>query len=123
MLTYPTAEVLAKTLKADQGFTVSGITGESITHQDGYLVGGLVQEWIIPLDDQAAEKIFLFAWNYVSDLILPERWLGAWVDAETGLVHLDVSEWRWGLLDAVRVGRQRQEKALWSLEESAEIRL
>ena len=69
----------------------------------------------------AAWDVEVFA-TYLAEVI-GAHYLGWWADSETGKVWVDGTTWYGDLAEAARVGRYRNEIAIYDIEAQAEIRL
>lgn len=97
----------------------------------GFMVGGAVPELVVPWIDKESlwnlstrdrrERLYQAAGQFAQ-----ENWLritaypgfraiGAWVNQETGYVHLDVSDWFASLTIALDTARGRKELAVYDI--------
>lgn len=106
-------------LDANGGVTIS-LTGEP-TPMSGYIVGGLVPEYICltPTWENIAE----FVAENIARLRTPGCYLGLWRDSEAQRVHMDVSQRYNDLGLATYVGIRRGEIAIWDVANAKEIQL
>jgi hypothetical protein len=90
----------------------------------GFMVGGLVSEEIVKVDEFLRDNVVGFIWLHLNNLTeTNNRYVGAWVNTDTGNVHLDISE-RWTTYsEAMQAARMRGELAVWDLQYEKEIRL
>lgn len=101
------------------GATVSLETGEVATHADGFYVGGLVQEIVLPLPmDHHTMDV---ATSQIGEATGWTGYIGTWINGNQ--VHVDASEWYATLDEAVTVARSRGELAIWEIAGGTEFRL
>lgn len=79
----------------------------------GYYVGGVVPSLVDPLN------VF-----QVADFIesADAEYVGIWTDTDTGTVYVDLSDWTPSESNALAMGRERGEIAIWDIEGCREIR-
>lgn len=108
-------------LQTDGGFTISPATGERPS--EGYMVSLAEYEETFDLDTLSIEDIGAYRarhWSQFAD-IPNARW-GGWVD-DDGTVYFDVSLHVNSLDEAVALGQQWKQKAIFHLDSFSEIRL
>jgi hypothetical protein len=92
------------------------------TPRTGYMVGGIVQEVIVPLEQFSSKDVHDFAMANQDDLKLhTASFIGTWVDRSTGMVHLDLSEHFSGLDAAMAIAQSAGEKAIYGIEHGEDI--
>lgn len=105
-------------LKLQGGYTYKPDTE---TPSYGYMVGGAAKPLTAPQSDVTAEVILAYANVMQEALSAPEAFLGVWLDPETGLVWLDVSDWHFFSGEAARISRERGEISYWDLHKEKAI--
>ena len=56
-----------------------------------------------------------------SELMVAEGLLGVWIDPKTGVREVDATLWVESLEDAIRVGREFDQKAIWDCKANKEV--
>jgi hypothetical protein len=100
------------------------LTGEQVLHRRGYYVGGLVPSAIVAA----------FGVSYIEDCLerfvqqhvgwtedREDIYLGTWLNG--GNVYIDLSEWVGDRDQAIGLGRERGELAVWDCERGEEVTL
>ena len=90
----------------DAGFMVSRAGSEIITE--------------MPLIREHLER---FVQAYQDELDNSDTYLGTWIDPDTGLVYLDISDNLDNLDTAVALGVEREQLAIYAVEQGETIRL
>lgn len=95
---------------------------------DGYMVGGMVEEATFFGGTTPAKWSHRDVGDFITeheDMLRsnPELFVGAWLNTETGMVHLDISERCETIGVALLLAGERDEIAIWDLKNSKEIRL
>lgn len=104
--------------RVERGETVSVPT----VPVDGYMVGGWTQEIVVPRDERlVTAAVEYFARTYAVEIESGNLFVGAWENGDTGLVHVDMSQRYDTLADALRVGKERNELAVWAVERGEEV--
>jgi 8-oxo-dGTP pyrophosphatase MutT (NUDIX family) len=126
-----TGSSMMDALRTNGGFTIDARTGASPT--DGYQVGidghTMQVDGQIPTIDQlnnmSAEELAGHVEKWMGDnadlFDKPNMMVGGWHDTSTGLVHFDVSEHVPTLDQAVQLGQERNQIAVWDNANAAEI--
>jgi len=96
----------------DGGATVS--TDGSPLPTVGFMVGGAVPEWAAPADILTVNRVRQFV-----DLYSTRKYLGSWSDH--GRIVFDVSTHHDSYADALRVARERGERAVWDIVNAQSI--
>ena len=88
----------------------------------GYMVSRVGSEVITeaPLTREVVEG---FTQAYQDELDNSDTYLGTWVDPDTGLVYLDISDNLDNLDTAVALGAEREQLAIYAVEQGETIRL
>lgn len=108
-------------LVADNGATVN-LYGYSPS--EGYMVGGVVEEEVFTHTSNTAHvRAVAFIKDHEDILSDPELFIGAWLNEETNMVHLDISQRFSTMEEAAEVASFRDELAIWDLGTSKEIRV
>lgn len=92
---------------------------------DGFIVGGIVPSLTIAPSDglDHADKIRLTAGFVMRNSDIPGAYFGSWLDVETGIIHVDVSE-RFESETAARTASlARDEIAYWDVSGAREVRV
>jgi hypothetical protein len=108
---------LIETLPHAGGFTVS-THGENVPNE-GYMVALPDKEMQVPLDTFGAADIVWYVGHHAEDLRPAHRFLGGWLHHQ--IVYLDTSNWDPDLQDALRLGAQWHQLAIFDLGHMAEI--
>lgn len=112
-------------------FTIQGWDGFSVKHDlteyggGGYAVGGASKCFEIKADD--------LSWNHFAYIIMPHLreltrgkgarlLIGGWVDAQ-GMAYLELSDIVQNRAEALALGKEREEKAIYDLWNNEEITL
>ena len=85
----------------------------------GYMVSRAGSEIITELP-MMRDHLERFAQAYQEELDNPDTYLGTWLDPETGLVYLDISD---NLDTAVALGAERDQLAIYAVEQEETIRV
>lgn len=101
------------------GATVS-LAGDLIPVK-GFMVGGVVAEMVIPRVLFSRISIHNFILEHYELLTHDGYYVGAWLNTETGNVHLDVSQHYESGIEAVRVAKERNELSIWNLTFKQEV--
>ncbi len=101
-------KTLLHALRSEGGFT------HPQPPRQGFMVGGVVSERVIS-GRVTVQDLRSFAWDNRDVLSRPGMFYGAWRNAETGNVHLDVSEYVGDLGEALSLASQREELAIWDI--------
>ena len=88
----------------------------------GYMVSRAGSEIITELP-MMRDHLERFAQAYQEELDNPDTYLGTWLDPETGLVYLDISDNLDNLDTAVALGAERAQLAIYAVEQEETIRL
>lgn len=102
----------------DGGCTVDAKTFESASKDSGYFVGGVIPEAVVEATGDAA-KSFMEAVGVA--LTKGVEYLGTWVHEDR--IYVDGSQWIADLDEAVKLGRERGELAIWDSGKGEEITL
>lgn len=90
----------------------------------GYMVGGWVQEVTVARESFSERTVHAFVQrNFSAFSENPSLFVGAWLNTETGCVHLDAAAHFPRLNEAEAAGRERGEIAIFDLSSKTEIRL
>jgi hypothetical protein len=111
----------------ENGGSTQSITGMPIP-TDGYLVSlgmgnGMSFDADLLTTDQGWRMAFDFVATHFRHLSKPGWFLGFWIDTETNLVWLDVTEWMPNRDAAFRAASDRDEIAIWDIDKAEEIRV
>ena len=88
------------------------------TPDAGYMVSRAGSEIVISRD-----HLEQFTQAYHEELDSSDTYLGVWEDDETGLVYLDISDNLDNLDTAVALGAEREQLAVYAVEQGETIRL
>ena len=112
-------EIIEHTAK-NGGASINMATGKVPTA--GYMVSRAGSEIIteMPLMREHLEQ---FTQAYQDELDNPDTYLGTWIDPETGLVYLDISDNLDNLDTAVTLGAERAQLAIYAVEQGETVRL
>lgn len=108
----PTANALVRLTLQDGGCTVNR-GGVPVDTSTGYVVGGVVPTLVT---DDFWKLVYWVDAN-------PADYYGGWLDSETELAHYDVVSFVADLHDAIKLGTDRGEIAIWDCAANDEIRL
>lgn len=115
---------LKELTEANGGATVSLATGAMDPHDAGYYVGGLVPSVTLHRDSNVvAYSLTADSFRNTIPVNRDGVYLGTWIDTETDTVYFDASEHFTDRTEAMRVGRLRNELAIWDIANGEEIRL
>ena len=92
--------------------------------EKGFMIGGAkIPSPIIKEEEKLVpEGMKFFRRNYY--LLKQENiCAGGWKDEETGLYHLDISQWKESLIEATLLGRIRDQLSIWDLSKKIIITL
>jgi hypothetical protein len=108
---------------ADEGYSVNA-QGEVPT--TGYMVGGFVPSLVLSGDElrpYATTDAWLTKnWSYFT-INLRAYYAGVWTDSDTGKIYIDISRNVDTLSEAIAVGLNLNEIAIWDVVNGREIRL
>ena len=102
------------------GASINLATGTAPIH--GYMVSRAGSEVVID-GGLSREHLERFAEAYHEELDNPDTYLGVWEDNETGLVYLDISDNLDNLDMATALGVEREQLAIYAVEQEETIRL
>ena len=102
------------------GASINMATGQ--VPDAGYMVSRAGSEIIteLPLMREHLEQ---FTQAYQEELDNPDTYLGTWLDPDTGLVYLDISDNLDNLDTAVTLGVERAQLAIYAVEQGETIRV
>lgn len=100
---------------ANNGGTFRNGVNISDTLISGYVVGGIVPSEIVPVEDSAELA------RVVSQFVGAYEYVGTWL--HNGEIHIDAVEVYQDKHEAIAVGLQRGEIAIWNVADSEEITL
>jgi len=85
---------------------------------DGFYVGGAVESLVFP-------DLHAVRFGPVRELLegATSDYVGFWTDDDTGQVYFDLVDWYQDEEEALKVARDRNELAIWSVAGDLEIRL
>ena len=107
---------LANRIRWTGGFTWSPV---SPVPTSGYMVG---VRSVLVLDDPSLPLSPALFEQVVTELTAdPTLFLGGWLDPDSGLVYYDLSVYIPDYYDAVRIGKDRGEKAIFALRQQQSI--
>lgn len=90
----------------------------------GYMVSLSGWEEVMPIEQYTAERLTEYVQrNHKLLMDLPTVWVGVWLDEETQMVHLDLSNNYDNKEAAVRAGIAGNQLAIWDVLAADEIRL
>lgn len=101
------------------GASINLATGS--TPAGGYMVSRAGSELV--LDGLSREHLEEFVQAYREELDNSDTYLGVWEDEDTGLVYLDISDNLDNLDTAVALGVEREQLAIYAVEQGETIRL
>lgn len=81
----------------------------------GYMVGGAAPELIIPWSDVEGGEIRKYAEQWAPLLELHGFYLGTWINPETDLLHIDISQHFTDIFKATHAGQIRGELAVYDI--------
>lgn len=111
------SELLEATMR-DGGCTVDTKTFQPSSKAAGYFVGGTVPETVIEVSEHAAKSLKLAVSAALTNGV---EYLGTWVHENN--IYVDGSQWITSLADAIKLGRERGELAIWDAGKAEEITL
>lgn len=107
-------------------FTRGGVSADLIGQappSGGFMIGGEVAEVVIDASDFTPATVLDFVSLHLPRLLKPGRYVGTWLNTDTGRVHVDISTWLAERQDAEALGRARGQIAIFDLGRSVEVRL
>jgi len=109
---------------SDEGYSVNA---ENEVPKSGYMVGGYVPSLVLagPYEYRVYHTTDAWLtrnWHFFSEG-LGEYFAGVWTDQETGKIYIDISRNIESLDEAIAVGLNFNEIAIWDVENNREIRL
>lgn len=120
-------ELIEQTRK-NGGFSVS-MTGHPVP-ATGYMVGGYEASLIFGRDVLEAghsvtayQMILQYVGKHFTMLTRFDVFLGGWIDTDTDLVYVDISQHFEDKSEAMAAARFHDEIAIWDLENESEIRV
>lgn len=105
------SEILQRT-NAEGGITLLNMC--EVTHEIGYIVGGAGPSSIVPCNDVRALSQALNNLTNAGYTLV-----GTWFN--DGHIHVDAVEWVESREEALRLGKERQEVAIWDCAEGKEV--
>ena len=114
MITYDVASTLYALANRHEDGTVDAEGGP--LHTDGFYVGGAVKSLVF--DSVSSIDIGELGW-FVG--LNSARHYGVWADQRDGQIYFDVVDHVGTLADALRLGRERGEIAVWDIAEGEEV--
>lgn len=111
---------LAVDLTRDGGFSVNPRTGQAPV--SGYAVSTNPECNRRFTGKVSAEDIRSYAFDHAAILVTGSKILGAWLDTETGITHLDVSTVVYDRSEALALAREHGELAVWDIARGIELR-
>ncbi len=108
-------EILEQTA-TNGGASINMATGK--VPATGYMVSRAGSETVT--DGLTRDHLERFVQAYQDELDKPDTYLGTWLDPDTGLVYLDISD---NLDTAVALGAERAQLAIYAVEQEETIRL
>lgn len=112
------ADALLDGARANGGATVA--CGPYSVPTSGYVVGDPAYGESWPGIPTRAEVL---RWTLARADVVSGRYVGSWVDADTGRTYLDVADIVADRADALALAVQRGELAIWDLQHACEIRV
>lgn len=109
-------------LTLENGGGTFTVAGEVVHHGLGYHVGGLVPTSIVPVSGGTAfiaESIARFARQHYREIGHHDAYIGAWV--KDGNVYIDASQWVATRDEALALGADRGELAIWDCRAGSEV--
>lgn len=107
------AETLVARTARDGGCTVSLVSGDVATHTTGFYVGGVVKTVRLPLEPTLEE--YADAVESVRAAMGGKGYIGTWRNYYDTTTDVDGVEWYADADEALRVGRERGELAVWEI--------
>lgn len=91
---------------------------------DGYMVGGMEAEIVVPSDEGLVKAATAYmARRYQTMVEGGNAFIGGWVNEDTGMVHIDVSQRMNIRTRAIEAAKARGEIAIWDVANSVEVRV
>ncbi|HVV11593.1 hypothetical protein [Amycolatopsis sp.] len=118
--TLDTPSALARDLEFEGGFSVNPRTGQAPV--SGYAVSTNPECNRQFTGRVTAEDIRSYAFDHAPILVTGSKILGAWLDTETGITHLDVSTVVYDRSEALALARKHGELAVWDVARGIELR-
>ena len=112
------ANTLLREAHANGGATLDPV-GKG-TPATGYMVGGLVPSLVLYNgSDYDSERLA----GWIADNWTMGEYVGSWRDNDTGYIHIDIVTHVRDYDFAIRLGKSREEIAIWDVSNETEIRL
>ncbi|MCW4027024.1 MAG: hypothetical protein NWE76_06045, partial [Candidatus Bathyarchaeota archaeon] len=113
---------LLEQLKEEEGGTLKPLQMLDAAHESGYYVAsGKAPEVRVDLDEVSGKDIARFIVDN-NKLFEEGLFFGVWVDKRNNQIVFDISEHYDSKEEAVEVGRERGEDAIWDIENDDEVR-
>ena len=91
------------------------------TPNSGYMVSRAGSERVVEQLTRAEVESYIT--DHQEELDNSDTYLGTWADPDTGLVYLDISDKLDNLYTAIRAGVEREQLAVYAVEQEETIRL